>query len=79
MAQLNTMTEEEQFQAVFGFVGRMGGEVSGRIALDPELDQRIRLLADGSYARSQEEQDALLVEIARDSQALGLLAAYLRS
>jgi hypothetical protein len=79
VAQLNTMTEEEQFQAVLGFVGRMGGEVSGRIALDPELDQRIRLLADGSYARSQEEQDALLVEIARDSQALGLLATYLRS
>jgi hypothetical protein len=79
VAQLNTMTEEEQFQAVLGFVGRMGGEVSGRIALDPELDQRIRLLADGSYARSQEEQDAILGEIARDSQALGCLAAYLRS
>ena len=79
MAQLNTMTEEEQFQAVLGFVGRMGGEVEGRIALDPELDQRIRLLADGSYARSQEERDAILVEIAHDSQALGRLAAYLRS
>ena len=78
MAQLNTMTEEEQFQAVLGFVGRMGGEVAGRIALDPELDHRIRLLADGSYARSQEERDAILVEIARDSEALGRLAAYLR-
>lgn len=72
------MTEEQQFQAVLGFLGRMGGEVAGRIALDPELEHRIRLLADGSYARSQQEQDAILVEIASDSEALGRLAAYLR-
>ncbi|HEY4814907.1 MAG TPA: hypothetical protein VIH58_09545 [Chthoniobacterales bacterium] len=72
------MTEEQQFQAVLGFLGRMGGEVTGRIALDPELEHRIRLLADGSYARSQQEQDAILVEIASDSEALGRLAAYLR-
>jgi hypothetical protein len=78
VAQLNAMTEEQQFQAVLGFLGRMGGEVTGRIALDPELEHRIRLLADGSYARSQQEQDAILVEIASDSEALGRLAAYLR-
>lgn len=78
VAQLNAMTEEQQFQAVLGFLGRMGGEVAGRIALDPELEHRIRLLADGSYARSQQEQEAILVEIAGDSEALGRLAAYLR-
>ena len=78
VAQLNAMTEEQQFQAVLGVLGRMGGEVTGRIALDPELEHRIRLLADGSYARSQQEQDAILVEIASDSEALGRLAAYLR-
>ena len=72
------MTEEQQFQAVLGFLGRMGGEVSGRIALDPELEDRLRLFADGSYARSQEEQNAILTEIVSDSQALGRLAEYLR-
>ena len=72
------MTEEQQFQAVLGFIGRMGGEVSGRIALDPELDDRLRLFADGSYARSQEEQNAILAEIIADSEALGRLAEYLR-
>ena len=72
------MTEEQQFQAVLGFIGRMEGEVSGRIALDLELDDRLRLFADGSYARSQEEQNAFLVEIVADSEALGRLAEYLR-
>jgi hypothetical protein len=72
------MTEEQQFQAVLGFLGRMGGEVSGRLALDPELDDRLRLFAGGSYARSQEEQNAILAEIVADSQALGRLAEYLR-
>jgi hypothetical protein len=72
------MTEEQQFQAVLGFIGRMGGEVSGRIALDPELDDRLCLFADGSYARSQEEQNAILAEIIADSEALGRLAEYLR-
>ena len=72
------MTEEQQFQAVLGLLARIGGEVSGRIALDPELDDRLRLLAEGSYARSQQEQDAILAEIAADSDALGRLAEYLR-
>ena len=72
------MTEEQQFRAVLGFLSRTAGEVSGRIALDPELDGRIRLLADGSFARSQEEQNAILAEIAADSEALGQLAEYLR-
>jgi len=72
------MTEEQQFQAVLGFIGRRGGEVFGRIALDPELDDRLRLFADGSYARSQEEQNAILAEIIADSEALGRLAEYLR-
>ena len=72
------MTEEQQFQAVLSFLARIGGEVSGRIALDPELDDRLRLFADGSYARSQQEQDAILAELAADSEALGRLAEYLR-
>ena len=72
------MTEEQQFQAVLGFVDKMGGEVSGRIAPDPELDNRLRLFADGSYARSQKEQNAILAEIVGDSEALGRLAEYLR-
>jgi predicted transcriptional regulator len=72
------MTEEQQFRAVLGFLGRMAGEVSGRIALDPELDDRLRLLAEGSYSRSQNEQDAILAEIATDSEALGHLAELLR-
>jgi len=72
------MTEEQQFQAVLGFLGRMEGEVSGRIALDPELDDRLRLLADGSLARSQREQDQMLAEIAGDSAAVSRLAEYLR-
>lgn len=76
--QLKFMTEEQQFQAVLGFLGRMEGEVSGRIALDPELDDRLRLLADGSLARSQQEQDQILAEIAGDSAALSRLAEYLR-
>jgi len=72
------MTEEQQFRAVLGFLARIGREVSGRIALDPELDDRLRLFADGSYARRQKEQDAILAEIAADSEALGRLAEYLR-
>jgi hypothetical protein len=76
--QLKFMTEEQQFQAVLGFLGRMEGEVSGRIALDPELDDRLRLLADGSLARSQQEQDQILAEIAGDSAAVSRLAEYLR-
>jgi hypothetical protein len=72
------MTEEQQFRAILSFLGRTSGEVSGRIALDPELDGRLRLLAEGSYARSEKEQDAILAEIAADSQALGQLAQYLR-
>jgi len=72
------MTEEQQFRAVLGFLGRMAGEVSGRIALDPALDDRLRLLAEGSYSRSQNEQDAILAEIATDSEAVGHLAELLR-
>jgi hypothetical protein len=73
------MTEEQQFRAVLGFLGRMAGEVSGRIALDPGLDDRLRLLAEGSYARSPRAQDAILAEIATDAEALGQLAQYLRN
>lgn len=72
------MTEEQQFRAVLGFLGRMDGEVSGRIAFDPELDYRLRLLADGSLARRQHEQDQILTEIAADSEAVSRLAEYLR-
>jgi hypothetical protein len=72
------MTEEQQFRAVLGFLGRFDGEVSGRIALDPDLDDRLRLFAEGSYARSQTEQDAILAQIAADSEVLGRLAEYLR-
>jgi hypothetical protein len=72
------MTEEQQFRAVFGFLGRMAGDVTGRIALDPELDDRLRLLADGSYARNQKDQEAILAEIVGDSEALGRLAQYLQ-
>jgi hypothetical protein len=35
-------------------------------------------LAEGSYARSQKEQDAILAEIVTDSEALGHLAALLK-
>ena len=77
-ALVNMMTDEQQFQAVLGFLARLGSEVSGRIGLDPELDDRLRLLADGSYARSEKEQDTILAEIAADSEALGRLAEYLR-
>ncbi len=73
------MTEEQQFRVVLGFLGRMGGEVSGRIALDPDLDDRLRLLADGSLARRQQEQDQLLTEIAEDSAAMNRLAEYLKN
>ena len=72
------MTEEQQFRVVLGFLGRMAGEVSGRIALDPELDDRLRLLADGSLSRRQQEQEQLLTEIARDSNALLRLAEHLK-
>ena len=51
------MTEEQQFRAVLGFLGRFGAEVSGRIALDPDFDDRLRLLADGSFARDQKALD----------------------
>ena len=72
------MTEDQQFRAVLGFLGGMAGEVSGRVALDPELNDRLRLLAEGSYARSQQEQDAILAEIVTDSDALGHLAQLLK-
>ena len=72
------MTEEQQFRAVLSLLGRTAGEVSGRIALDPELDDRLRLLAEGSYARSQQEQDAILAKIVTDSEALGHLAELLK-
>jgi hypothetical protein len=73
------MTEEQQFRVVLGFLGRMGGEVSGRIALDPDLDDRLRLFANGSLARRQQEQDQLLTEIAEDSAAMNRLAEYLKN
>jgi hypothetical protein len=73
-----TMTEEQQFRAVLGFLGRMDGEVQGRIALDPELDDRLRSFADGLLARSQPEQDRILAEIVGNSAALNRLADYLR-
>jgi hypothetical protein len=73
------MTEEQQFRVVLGFLGRMGGEVSGRIALDPDFDDRLRLLADGSLARRQQEQDQLLTKIAEDSAAMKRLAEYLKN
>jgi hypothetical protein len=73
------MTEEQQFRVVLGFLGRMGGEVSGRIALDTDLDDRLRLLADGSLARRQQEQDQLLTKIAEDSAAMKRLAEYLKN
>jgi hypothetical protein len=76
--QVYRMTEEQQFRAVLGFLDRMAGEVSGRSAPDPELDDRLRLLAEGSYSRSQPEQDAILAEIATDSEALGHLAQLLK-
>jgi hypothetical protein len=79
IGQAKIMTEEEQFRVVFGFLGRMDGEVSGRIALDPDLDDRLRLLADGSLARRQQEQDQLLTEIAEDSAAMNRLAEYLKN
>jgi hypothetical protein len=73
------MTEEQQFRVVLGFLGRMGGEVSGRIALDPDLDDRLRLLADGSLAGREQEQDQLLIDIAEDSAAINRLAEYLKN
>jgi hypothetical protein len=72
------MTEEQQFRVVFGFLGRIGIEVSGRIALHPELDDRLRSLAGGALATKQQEQDQILAQIAGDSEALTLLAEYLR-
>jgi hypothetical protein len=72
------MTEEQEFRVVFDFLGRIGAEVSGRIALHPELDGQLRLLADGALAREQQEQDRILAQIAADSEALTLLAEYLK-
>jgi hypothetical protein len=72
------MTEEQQFRVVLDFLGRMGGEVSGRIALDPALDDRLRLLADGFLVRRKQEQDRVLAELAGDSEALIRLAEYLK-
>jgi hypothetical protein len=72
------MTEEQQFRVVLGFLGRMDGEVSGRSALEPALDDRLRLLADGFLARRQQEQDRVLAEIAGDSEALIRLVEYLK-
>jgi len=73
------MTEEQQFRVVLGFLGRMGGEVSGRIALGPDLDARLRLLADGSLAGREQEQDQLLTDIAGNSAAINRLAEYLKN
>ena len=72
------MTEEQQFRAVLGLLGRTAGEVSGRVALNPELHDRLRLLAEGSYARSQKERDAILAEIVTDPEALEHLAELLK-
>jgi len=79
IGQAKIMTEEQQFRVVLGFLGRMGGEVSGRIALDPDLDDRLRLLADGSLAGREQEQDQLLTDIAEDSAAINRLAEYLKN
>jgi hypothetical protein len=73
------MSEEQQFRVLLGFLGRMGGEVSGRIAVAPDLDDRLRLFANGSLARRQQEQDQLLTEIAADSAAMNRLAEYLKN
>jgi hypothetical protein len=72
------MTDEQQFRAILGFLGRFGAEVSGRIALDPEFDGRLRLFADGSFAREPKTQDALITAIAGNAEALSRLADHLR-
>ena len=79
IGQAKLMTEEQQFRVLLGFLGRMGGEVSGRIAVAPDLDDRLRLFANGSLARRQQEQDQLLTEIAADSAAMNRLAEYLKN
>ena len=73
------MTEEQQFRAVLGFLGRLGAEVSGRIALDPDFDDRLRLLADGSFARDQKALDDIIAVTAGDPEALSRLADHLRA
>jgi hypothetical protein len=72
------MTEEQQFRVVFGFLGRIGAEVSGRVAFHEDLGDRLRLLADGALVGNQQEQDQILAQIAGDSEALMLLADYLK-
>jgi hypothetical protein len=43
------------------------------------LDDRLRLLADGSLAGREQEQDQLLIDIAEDSAAINRLAEYLKN
>jgi hypothetical protein len=73
------MDEEDQFRVVFGFLERLGTEVSGRSAdsLDAEMETKIRGLAAGTL--DENERDQVLEEISRNRAGLELLASCLRN
>jgi hypothetical protein len=73
------MDEEDQFRALFGFLERFQGDVSGRSVepLDAEMEAKIRGLAAGTLDDSDREQ--VLEELARNRAGLELLASCLRA
>ena len=73
------MDEEDQFRALFGFLGRFESEVSGRSAesLDADMEAKIRGLAAGTLDDNEREQ--VLEELSSNRAGLELLASCLRN
>ena len=73
------MDEEDQFGALFGFLERLEGDVSGRSAesLDAEMEAKIRGLAAGTL--DDNEREDVLQAVSSNRAGLELLAACLRN
>ena len=73
------MDEEDQFGALFGFLERLEGDVSGRSAesLDAEMEAKIRGLAAGTL--DDNEREEVLQAVSSNRAGMELLASCLRN
>jgi hypothetical protein len=73
------MDEEDQFGALFGFLERLEGDVSGRSAesLDAEMEAKIRGLAAGTL--DDNEREEVLQVVSSNRAGMELLASCLRN
>ena len=73
------MDEEDQFGALFGFLERFEGDVSGRSAesLDAEMEAKSRGLAAGTL--DDNEREEVLQAVSSNRAGMELLASCLRN